>query len=49
LKLSPQDVIFVPQTGIAQANQFVDQYINKMLPFTRSVSYNYNKNPDLNQ
>ena len=49
LKLSPQDVIFVPQTGIAQANQFVDQYINKMLPFTRSVTYNYNKNPDLNQ
>jgi polysaccharide biosynthesis/export protein PslD len=49
LKLSPQDVIFVPQTGIAQANQFVDQYINKMLPFTRGVSYNYNKNPDLNQ
>jgi polysaccharide biosynthesis/export protein PslD len=49
LQLSPQDVIFVPQTGIAQANQFVDQYINRMLPFSRSVNYNYNKNPDLTQ
>lgn len=49
LKLSPLDVIFVPQTGIAQANQFVDQYINRMLPFARSVNYNFNRNPDLTQ
>ena len=49
LVLSPQDAIFVPKSGIAQANQFVEQYINRMLPFVRSVNYNYNKNPDLSQ
>lgn len=27
------DVVFVPKSGIAEANQFVDQYIRKMLPF----------------
>jgi|GEM_PF-6345121 len=42
--LSPQDIIFVPRKGISQANLFVEQYITNMLPFSRNVSYNYNKN-----
>lgn len=42
LILSPQDIIFVPKTAIAEANQFIDQYVNRMLPFGRSVNYNYN-------
>jgi len=43
LPLSPQDIVFVPKTGIAEANQFIDQYINKMLPFDRGVTYNFNE------
>ena len=42
LRLSPQDVVFVPQSDVAQANQFIDQYITRMLPFTRSITYNFN-------
>ncbi len=46
LALSSQDVIYVPKTGISKANQFIDQYINKMLPFSKGVNYNYNQNRD---
>jgi len=42
--LAPQDIVFVPKTSVAQANQFIDQYINRMLPFTRNISYSYNQN-----
>lgn len=31
--LSQDDMIFIPQTGIAKANVWVDQYIRRMLPF----------------
>ena len=30
--LFPKDVVFVPRTGIAKLNQWVDQHINKILP-----------------
>lgn len=30
--LLPKDVVFVPQTGIAKLNQWVDQHINKIVP-----------------
>jgi len=48
LKLSPQDIVLIPRKGVVSANIFVEQYITGMLPFTRSVNYNYNENPDLN-
>lgn len=32
LALAPSDVIFVPKSSIAKLNQFVDQYIIKVLP-----------------
>ncbi len=44
LALAPQDVIYVPKSGVSKANQFIDQYVNKMLPFTKSVNYNYDYN-----
>lgn len=44
IALAPQDIVFVPKTSVAQANQFIDQYITRMLPFTRNVSYSYNQN-----
>jgi len=47
LALAPQDVIYVPKSGVSKANQFIDQYINKMLPFTKTVNYNYDYNANL--
>ena len=41
LALAPQDIVIVPRSGVAKANLWVDQYINRMLPFSRSVSYSY--------
>ncbi len=41
LALKPFDVVFVPRTSIANLNLWVEQYIDKLLPFGRSVSYNY--------
>jgi len=32
IPLHQYDVVFVPKTGIARANQFVDQYINGIVP-----------------
>lgn len=41
-QLQPGDVIFVPKSGIAIANQTVEQYIRKMMPFNFSVGYDLN-------
>ncbi len=38
LKLGPSDVVFVPKTGIAKLNQFVDQYIMKVIPVRPGIS-----------
>jgi protein involved in polysaccharide export with SLBB domain len=32
--LEPQDIVYVPQTQIAKVNQWIDQYINKIIPQT---------------
>jgi protein involved in polysaccharide export with SLBB domain len=32
--LEPQDIVYVPQTRIAQVNQWIDQYVNKIIPDT---------------
>lgn len=39
LPLQPQDVVYVPKSRIAEVNQFVDQYINRVIPFQRSFGY----------
>ena len=41
LRLRHQDIVFVPASQIAQANLFIEQYIDKMLPFFRSINLNY--------
>jgi len=41
LVLAPQDIIYVPRTDVAEANKFVLQYIDQMLPFVRSVNYSF--------
>ena len=43
LVLRPKDIVYVPKTQIAEANRFVDQYIEKLLPISRGfvVSYQF--------
>jgi protein involved in polysaccharide export with SLBB domain len=40
--LQPLDVVFVPKSGIAKVNDFVDQYITKVIPATVVLGLNYN-------
>lgn len=37
--LASEDIVFVPRSRIAEVNLWVDQNINRLLPFSRSVSY----------
>ena len=39
--LRPFDVVFVPKSGIAKANQFVDQYIRKLIPISMNANFTY--------
>lgn len=39
LKLSPRDIVIIPKSGIAKADQWVDQYIRRLLPFGINVNY----------
>jgi len=39
--LQPKDMVFVPMTGIAKANQFIRQYIRDMLPIQSSFNLQY--------
>jgi polysaccharide export outer membrane protein len=41
-KVGPQDLIVIPPTRIAKANQFVKDYIRGLLPFGINVNYNLN-------
>jgi len=38
--LEARDVVFVPKSSIAEADKWVDQYLNKLLPFGKSFNYN---------
>ena len=40
-RLQPDDVVYVPKSAIAQANLFVNQYIEKLFLF-RGVSLGFN-------
>lgn len=39
--LHPRDMVFVPKTGISQANQFIREYIRDMLPIQSSFNLTY--------
>ncbi len=43
--LQPFDVVFVPKTRIASANQFVSEYIDKMIPIQRNMGVFWNLFP----
>ena len=41
LVLQAADVVFVPKTRITEANEFVEQYFDKLVPFNRNVGASY--------
>jgi len=41
--LFPGDIVFVPRSRIAEVANFVDQAINRTLPFSRGFSYTINR------
>lgn len=41
LALSSQDIVVIPKTAVAVADQWIDQYVTGILPFSRSVGYSY--------
>jgi polysaccharide biosynthesis/export protein len=43
--VEPQDIVFVPQTLITKMNDFVEQYIDKMIPVQRSIGVFYELGP----
>ncbi|PTQ09977.1 sugar ABC transporter substrate-binding protein [Sphingomonas oleivorans] len=40
IALAPGDIIFVPRSRIAEVNLWIEENINRLLPFTRSFNYN---------
>jgi hypothetical protein len=43
LSLSPQDIVLVSKSRVAKLNLIVEQYITRILPFSRSVNYSYSQ------
>jgi polysaccharide biosynthesis/export protein PslD len=39
--LQPSDTIFVPQSSIAEVDQWVEQYLTKVVPFNPTINYNF--------
>lgn len=44
VRLAPYDVVYVPKSKIAEVDEWVDNYINKTLPFGRGFNYNAGNN-----
>lgn len=45
--LKPYDILFVPKSGIANLNQFVDQYITDLIPISLNFGFVYELNPEV--
>jgi protein involved in polysaccharide export with SLBB domain len=45
IKLQPFDVLLIPETKIARANRWVDEYIRQLVPVTLSGGFSYLFNP----
>ena len=41
ISLNPSDVVYLPKTYIAEVNDFVDQYINKIVPDFARLNFQY--------
>lgn len=44
MELLPGDIIFVPKTGVAHANDVIEQYVRKMIPIGIGVGFSYELN-----
>ena len=42
--LFPGDIVFVPRNRISEVDLWIDQFINKFLPFNKAFSYTINRN-----
>jgi protein involved in polysaccharide export with SLBB domain len=45
--LKPCDIVFVPRTGVAKLGDFVDQYIEQLVPANLTFGLIYNLNPEV--
>ncbi len=45
LPLVPGDIVFVPRNRISEVDLWIDQFINKFIPFQKVFSYTVNRNP----
>jgi protein involved in polysaccharide export with SLBB domain len=43
--LAPRDIVFVPKTRIAKLNQFIDEYVEDLIPISTGFSLSYNFGP----
>jgi protein involved in polysaccharide export with SLBB domain len=41
IALAPEDIVFVPRSRIAELDLWVDENINKLLPFNRDIGFSY--------
>jgi protein involved in polysaccharide export with SLBB domain len=41
VRLQPKDIVFVPKSAIAEVDQFVSQYIDQVIPVSRSFNVSY--------
>jgi len=41
--LHPGDIVYVPKSRIGEVNQWVDQYLNRLVPFQKTFSYAVNR------
>lgn len=39
IALASEDIVFVPRSRIAELDLWIDQYVNRLLPFGRSVAF----------
>ena len=42
IPLQPRDIVMVPKSAIAEADLFVKQYINDLIPFSKQIGAQYN-------
>lgn len=47
IPVKPYDIVFLPKTLVAKLNLLVEQYIDKLVPVSRSLGLMYNLNPTI--
>jgi len=43
--LQPRDIVYVPETSVVKVDRWVDQYIYRILPALKNVSFGVFYNP----